>query len=101
MSHTDSLGAAENSPTDDFADMPALEDNDNDFTDLPALVDNESDDDDELCDDELEHLTYEERVQLALTAIRTATMSERKACLYYRVTRGSYYLSHHTPPTLI
>ncbi|KAJ7722235.1 hypothetical protein DFH07DRAFT_783913 [Mycena maculata] len=88
MSLTDPLGAAENVPTDDFVDMPTLEDNDNDFTDLPALVD-ESDDEDELCDDELEHLTHEERVQLALTAIRTSVMSQRKACLYYRVTRGT------------
>lgn len=99
MSHTDFLGTAENVLTDDFADMPTLEDNNNYFADLPALVDNESDDEDELCDDELEHLTYEERVQLALTAIRTSAMSERKACLYYRVSRGWYLLSHHAPPT--
>jgi hypothetical protein len=61
---------------------------------LPALVDvddevNDNNDVD-LCDDDIEHLTYEERVQLALTAIRTSAMSERKACIYYRVTRGNY-----------
>lgn len=93
MSHTDFLGTAENVLTDDFADMPTLEDNNNYFADLPALVDNESDDEDELCDDELEHLTYEERVQLALTAIRLLCPNARPACIIESRVVGTFSLT--------
>lgn len=77
--HAGPPGAADNAPNDDFTDLPALVD-----------IDDDNDDDAELCDDDLEHLPYEERVQLALTAIRASVMSDRGACKYYRVTRGNY-----------
>ncbi|KAF7343027.1 DDE-domain-containing protein [Mycena venus] len=65
------------------ADPPSpVVDTPDNFTDSPALQDV-----DELCDNDLEHLPYEKRVQLALTAIRAGVMSERGACKYYRVTR--------------
>ena len=79
LCHAGPPGAADNAPNDDFTDLPALVD-----------IDDDNDDDAELCDDDLEHLPYEERVQLALTAIRASVMSDRGACKYYRVTRGNY-----------
>lgn len=93
LSRTGPVGATDNAPDDDATDLPALVDVSDD--------ENEDKDDDtptlpELCDDDLEHLPYEERVQLALTAIRASAMSERKACIYYRVSRGNYSLSWPT-----
>jgi hypothetical protein len=55
---------------------------DDGYEDLPELVD-PSDDEEDLCDNDLEHLTYEERIQLAVTAVRASIMSARKAAIYY------------------
>jgi hypothetical protein len=65
---------------------------DDGYEDLPELVD-PSDDEEDLCDDDLEHLSCEERMQLAVTAVRASVMSERKAAIYYRVVRSTLIFS--------
>jgi hypothetical protein len=56
-----------------------------DLKDPPELADDSDRADSELCDIDLEHLTSEERMKLAVTAVQKKIMSARKAAIYYRV----------------